>query len=104
MNKSTNKKFELVFYHFHNYKILKNNKIECGIYRLDKNDIKFLYKPYTQELDTITKKLNLIDSKNDYNGIVNKKKFHWKDPLRVLKRYIKNTYNIFDIKKLLGEK
>jgi hypothetical protein len=104
VNKSTNKKFELVFYHFHNYKILENNKIECGIYKLDKNDIKFLYKPYTQELDTITKKLNLVDGKNDYNGIVYKQKFHWKDPLRVLKRYIKNTYNIFDIKKLLGEK
>jgi hypothetical protein len=104
IDKSTNKKFELVFYHFHNYKILENNKIECGMYRLDKNDIKILYKSYTKELDIITKKLNKIDSKNDYNGIVDKKNFYWKDQVIVLKRYIKNTYNVFDIKKLLREK
>ena len=104
IEKVTNKKFELVFYHFHNYRILENDKIECGTYTLDKYDIEFLYKPYTKELDNITKKLKEFDTKNDYNGIVYSENFHWKDPLRLLKRHIKKTYNVFDKKKLLGEK
>jgi len=99
----SDEKFKLIFYHFHNYKILEYDKIECGTYKLDKNDIDILYKPYTKHLENITKKLKLIDSKNDYNGIVKKQPFYWKTPLRILKRYIKGTYNIFTKKELLGE-
>jgi len=99
----SSKSFHLIFYHFHNYKIFKNNKIELGNYKLNKNDIEILYKPYTRHLHKITKELIKIDSKNDYNGIVSNKPFHWKDPLRKLNRKIKGIYNIFDEQKLLGE-
>jgi len=99
----SDKNFNLIFYHFHNYKILENNKIELGHYKLDKNDIEILYKPYTKHLHKITKELIKIDSKNDYNGIVNNKPFHWKDPLRKLNRKIKGIYNIFNEQKLLEE-
>lgn len=95
--------FNLIFYHFHNFKILEDKKIELGTYKLDKNDINILYKPYIQHLEVITKKLKIVDSLNDYNGIVKKKPFHWKEPLRKIKRYIKGTYNIFSEKELLGE-
>jgi len=95
-------KFKLIFYHFHNYKILENDKIECGTYKLDKNDIDILYKPYTRHLKNITKKLKLIDSKNDYNGVVKKEPFSWKTPLRVLKRSINGIYNVFTEQELLG--
>ena len=72
---------------------------------MDKNDIEFLYKPYTKELDKITQKLKKIDNKNDHNGISAKYPCHWKTPLRKIKRYFfKGRYNIFDKKKLLGEK
>jgi hypothetical protein len=47
--------------------------------------------------------LKIIDGKNDYNGIVKDKAFHWKDPLRIFKRKLKGTYNIFHKNKLLGE-
>jgi hypothetical protein len=95
--------FKLIFYHFHNYKILENNKIECGAYKLDKNDINILYKPYTKHLENITKNLKLIDNINDYNGIVKNQPFNWKTPLRKIKRYFKGTYNVFNKKELIRE-
>ncbi len=95
--------FNLIFYHFHIYKLLEDERIECGPYKLDKNDINILYKPYTKHLQTITKDLKKIDNINDYNGIVKNKPFYWKESLVKLKRYIKGTYNIFDTKELLEE-
>jgi len=99
----SSKEFEMIFYHFHNYKILENNKIECGTYKLDKFDIELLYKPYTKHLKKITEKLKKIDNINDYSGIVKKKPFHWKEPLRIMKRKLNKTYNIFNIKDLIGK-
>ena len=100
---SSDENFNLIFYHFHNYKLLEDERIECGTYKLDTNDLNILYKPYTRHLHTITKDLKKIDNINDYNGIVKNKPFSWKEPLRKFKRYIKGTYNIFDIKRLIRE-
>jgi hypothetical protein len=99
----SDKDFKLIFYHFHNYKLLENEKIELGTYKLDKNDIDILYRPYTKHLENITKNLKLIDGLNDYNGIVKKQKFYWKTPLRKIKRYFKGTCNVFSKKELIGE-
>ncbi len=95
--------FDLIFYHFHNYKLLKGGKIELGAYKIDSNDVEILYIPYTKHLNTITQKLHNIDKENCYNGIIKNKHFHWKDPLRKLKRKINGPYNIYDKKILLGE-
>lgn len=95
--------FQLVFYHFHNYKILANNKIDLGHYRLDKKDIEILYKPYARHLVKITEALKEIDGVNDYNGILKNKSLHWKDPLRIIKRKIKGSYNIFNVKEFARE-
>lgn len=95
--------FKLIFYHFHNYKFIETQKVELGSYKLDSNNIDILYKPYTKHLEDITVKLKLVDCLNDYNGIVKKEPFHWKEPLRKLKRYIKGTYNIFQRNDLLGD-
>jgi hypothetical protein len=97
------KEFQLIFYHFQNYQMLENEKIDFGNYVLDENDINKIYKPYTKHLEDITNRLRLIDNKYDYNGIVAKKPFYWKDSLRLLKRKIKGTYNIFNKKKILEE-
>jgi len=99
----SDREFKLIFYHFHNYKILENNKLEFGHYKLDKKDIKLLYKPYTEHLKDITQRLKAIDSINDYDGIVKKEPFHWKNPLHALKRKFKGSYNIYNIDRLTGE-
>lgn len=97
------KKLDLVFYHFHDFKFLPNNKVELGLYRLNNTDIEILYKPYIKHLRKITKTLKTIDKTYDYNGITEKKPLQWKDPLRFIKRKITGTYNIFDTIDLTGE-
>ena len=95
-------KVELIFYHFHNYKIIENKKVELGTYKLNKIVIDELYKPYSKHLDKITQDLKVIDVVNDYNGIIKKDNLCWKAPLRALKRKLKGTYNIFNKEYLIG--
>ena len=96
-----NAKFKLIFYHFHDFKFLANNKIELGSYNLRKIDIETLYKPYARHLEKISKLDFLNDDIIDYNGTL-PSAFDWKIPLRLLKRKIKGTYNIIGKEKLLG--
>ncbi len=95
--------FHLIFYHFHNYKVLEGAKIELGSYKLTKENINRLYKPYTKHLREITNNLKLIDNVNDYNGIVKSAKLHWKIPFRLVRRKLKGTYNVFGIHKILDK-
>lgn len=93
--------FHLIFYHFHGYKLLKNDKVDLGSYKLHTNDINLLYKPYTKNLEKITRELKQIDLVNDYNGLVQYEPFKWKNIDRKIKRIIKGSYNIFNKKELL---
>lgn len=97
------KKFELIFYHFHNFKFLQNNRVELGMYKLTKDDITILYIPYIEHLLKISERLKTIDKENDYNGIVKKESYDWKGLPRILKRKLLRTYNNFDISKLKGK-
>ena len=98
---SSDKSFNLIFYHFHNYKILENDKVDLGSYTLNANDINILYKPYSKHLEKITEILKQIDLVNDYNGVVQYNPFNWKNILRKAKRIIKGSYNVVDKKELL---
>ena len=97
----SNENFNLIFYHFHNYKILENDKVDLGGYTLNANDINILYKPYSKHLEKITEILKQIDLVNDYNGVVQYNPSNWKNILRKVKRIIKGSYNIVDKKELL---
>ena len=96
--------FDIIFYHFHNFKFRYNDTVELGGYKLKSEDIEFFYIPYIKHLLRISQKLKEYDNKNDYNGIVGKKPFHWKDPLRFIKRKIKGNYNIYSTEKLISFK
>ncbi len=96
------KEFSLIFYHFHNYKILEGDQVELGDYKLSVNNINMLYKPYTQHLERLTQDLIKFDNVNDYNGIVKHRLFHWKNILRKLKRKINGTYNVLNKQRFLG--
>ena len=98
---SSDENFNLIFYHFHNYKILENDKVDLGNYILNANDINILYKPYSKHLEKITEALKQIDLVNDYNGVVQYNPFNWKNILRKAKRIIKGSYNVVDKKELL---
>jgi len=93
--------FNLIFYHFHDYKILENDKVDLGGYILNTDDINILYKPYSKHLEKITKALKKIDLVNDYNGVVQYNPFNWKSILRKVRRLVKGDYNVVNKKELL---
>ena len=95
------KPFKLVFYHFHNFKFLPDNKLEFGIYVLEKENLKLLYQPYLKHLSKIQTSLELMGETYDYHGI-SKPKTDWKTPLRNVKRRLKRSYNICDRNYILG--
>ncbi|MDB4178062.1 glycosyl transferase [Gammaproteobacteria bacterium] len=88
------KNFNLIFYHFHNFKLLNNSKLDMGSYELDHNDIMVLYKPYSRHLNEITERLKIIDPDSDYNGIVHFKELNWKNIIKRLLRMVRGNYNI----------
>jgi len=93
--------FNLVFYHFHNFKFLDSNHVDFGHYLLSKKDIEVLYRPYVKHLEKIKKEMRFYDNIYDYHG-ASRPKFTWKTPLRNLKRILNGSYNIHNIKNLLG--
>lgn len=96
----SDKDFKLIFYHFHNFKFLNNNKIELGSYKIKKRDLQLLYVPYLKHLENIKNDLEIIGETYDYHG-TSKPINDWKTPLRKLKRKLKSIYNIFDKKTLM---
>jgi hypothetical protein len=89
------KSFELIFYHFHDFKFLLNDKVDLGCYLLTKEDIKILYKPYLIHLKKIEENIY------DYHGIVISKKFNWKDSIKYLWSLFNRSHNIYHINHIL---
>ena len=58
MKLSSKTKFDLIFYHFHNVKLLNKKTIYIGGYKIKNNVKEKIYKPYLMKLINITKKLN----------------------------------------------
>lgn len=96
------KNFDLIFYHFQNFDFLENNRVSMGPCKIGEENIQRLYVPYIKHLQDISQQLKKIDNINDYNGIVKKRSFHWKDGLRYIKRKLTGTYNVYSLKKLIG--
>jgi hypothetical protein len=80
---------------------LINNKVDLGSYKLKKIDVEVLYKPYINHLDKILKRIKLVDSDNDFNGIVETPR-NWKTPLRIINRKLKGAYNVHSKDQLIG--
>jgi hypothetical protein len=95
------KSFELIFYHFHDFKFLLKDKVDLGSYLLRKEDIKILYKPYLIHLKKIEENILLSNDNYDYHGIVTSKKFNWKDLIKYLCRLFYRTNNIYHINHIL---
>jgi hypothetical protein len=62
--KQSGKKFQLVFYHFHFVKFMKNGKIDIGWHPLGKQNINTVYLPYIYSI--IEKEKYLSESGFDY--------------------------------------
>lgn len=93
--------FDLVFYHFHEFKFLDNNMVDLGGYKLTIEDLKILYKPYVIHLEKIMNDIIALDKNHNYHGIT-KKRNDWKSFLRNFKRILKRNYNVYDIDHIMG--
>lgn len=87
------KEFQIIFYHFQNFRFLENDQLELSIYPLKKNVLQLIYKPYLLHLEQIKQKLLQYDS-YDYHGTA-KLPLDWKNFFRNIKRRLQSRYNIY---------
>lgn len=92
---------KLIFYHFHNFKMLENNKVDLSNYKFTKNDIDFLYKPYFKHLHRIYSLVRRYDKSGYFSGIEKKGSFSLKGFLKRQKRILRGTSNILNLKHLI---
>lgn len=91
---SSNKIFEVVFYHFHRMKFYTNNKIELIFsYKLSKNIKNYIYRPYIKQLELTKSKISEINNSFDPHGSI-PQRVYWKLPLKNILRRIKGIYNL----------
>jgi len=101
IKKSSGKKFEVIFYHFHYLRFFKNGKIELGRRLLSNSILNIFYKPYIQHLDKIKKQIQKIDNSFDPHGSINES-INWKTPVLYFYRKLMCVYNIYNKNKFLG--
>ena len=101
----TKREFKVIFYHFHNFKFLNNNKVNLGGYETSENAINALYKPYLGNLEKIKRDILSVDNSFDPHRTITKKK-NLRTILGFMKRRImgiKNIQNIYDVSNLKGD-
>ncbi len=92
---NSDKKFNVVFYHFHYLRFFNNDQIELGRRTLNKNVLDTFYKPYINYLDEIKSEITTLDSSFNPNGATQKPS-DWKTPLLYIYRKLTGVYNIFN--------
>ncbi len=89
--------FELVFFHFHGFKFLFDNKVDLGGYKLRDEDIKIVYQPYLEHLEKIKSFIFTIDqdfyNNQSENSDIQK---DWRVFLKYFKRFLKRSYTVYD--------
>lgn len=65
----------VIFYHFHDFKIKYNNFYDLGHYRLTNEAVEYIYYPYIDEVKKIIDMVRINYSKNFSRGIESKKGF-----------------------------
>lgn len=99
IEKKSATKFNIVFYHFHGFRFLKNGKIDLCEYELSLETIELIYKPYLSHLEKVKNDLLSIDKSLKSNEQYVSKGF-WKAPYRKFKRKLENCYNIYEKEEL----
>lgn len=100
--KSSDKKFELIFYHFHNYKIFNEGFVKLSDYELSKQILSFIYQKYTENIIDMGKYLSSKNiSFNPHNLQKSQNKY---DIVFIINKNNMNNYNgdniiIYDKKK-----
>ncbi|MFA5930736.1 MAG: glycosyl transferase [archaeon] len=92
---SSNKEFNLVFFHFHSLKIFSNGKLDLCPYFLPKEFLSNIYLPYVRELLSVRKELILVDKRVFSGKIVPKTSL--KTLILNIRRAVFNEFNNYNI-------
>jgi hypothetical protein len=91
--------FKIIFYHFHDVKLYRNNKVDLGIYKLDQNVLLFIYKEYINEFLRVEGDLKIrFNFSRKIQSYLYRKKFFV--PFHRLARILLGVYTIFDLNKI----
>ncbi len=93
----TNKKFDLIFYHFHYLRFLKNNRFDIGSYKITSQQIELIYKPYLNALKEAENQISKFHKLENPHGIA-KEIILIKKIIRYIKLGFKYNINILKTK------
>jgi len=97
--KSTNRLFDMVFFHFHDVKFYDNGSVDFGNYPITSTDIRLLFAPYLRHLDRIGGEIKTRFDLNPHG--IRPTPEGLRNMLRQTKRRLKGIYNRFDLKTLI---
>jgi len=89
--------FNLIFYHFHGLKLLRNYRIDLGHYQLVKKVINLIYKPYIVSLLKWDDKIKRVTNSRVNLSLSEKKESF----LEIISRKLKGIYNVFRLKNIV---
>lgn len=95
---TTQQAFDLVFFHFHGFKILPDQKVDLGGYRLSEKTKKMVYQPYVKHLMQIEQSIKTKTSATGSLSITKPAPNDWRSLARKLRQKITGCYNIHLIK------
>lgn len=96
IEKSTGKKFQVIFYHFHYVRFYGGRTVDLGDYLLSPSVQRIMYHPYLRHIDEVVSRLNALDDSTDWYGnrIPDKGMNGY---LVSFKRMLKRQYNVFPL-------
>lgn len=101
IEKTTGKKFNVIFYHFHYLKYYTNGKLQLGPRIISEGAKEFFYKPYLKELDEIKMKILQINPNIDPHG-TEKQRYYWKTPLSYFRRKLFGIHNVYKLDEFMN--
>ncbi len=99
---STQKTFDVIFFHFHMVWFYANGDVDLGDYTLTNNQLGLIFKPYLQHLEQIRAKIQK-EINIDPHGTKKEVTFVKKE-YRKFKRKVKGIYNRMKLQDLLEKK
>ncbi|MDF2529247.1 MAG: hypothetical protein K0Q57_127 [Gammaproteobacteria bacterium] len=91
--------FPVIFYHFHDFRFLKNDRLDLAPYKLNKQIISLIYLPYVKHLEKIAQVL--LAKQPGFNANMPlKASWSFKKLLKVLLRKLEGRYNVCNRKDL----
>lgn len=90
---SSTRKFDLIFYHFHELQFLEGGKVNLCNYELSKDTIELLYKPYMKHLNEINRRIQHQFGVRPYG--ISRQNPTFVGQLRRIKNRLKNSYHIY---------